>query len=105
MELAFIQTTRTDEGRGLNGTLCRGELLDVILRLAKALYLQRKDLHLEAHVYEMMFKYIIPVYKDSRILKDREIIRKCKEVNQLLYHNATGLRMIYTEKKIWRKGQ
>lgn len=44
-----------------------------------------------------------PFYTDSKILVTREIIRKSKSLNQLLYHNVIGLRMLYAEKKIWRR--
>ena len=33
IELSFIRATRGDEGYGLRGTLCRGELLETLLRL------------------------------------------------------------------------
>ena len=36
IEVAFIRTTRADEGRGLKGTLCRGELMELLLRLTWA---------------------------------------------------------------------
>lgn len=33
IELTFIRTTRGDDGKGMNGTLCRGELFEILLRM------------------------------------------------------------------------
>lgn len=37
LELAFVNGTVNDDAKGLNGTLCRGELLEMILRISQIL--------------------------------------------------------------------
>ena len=38
MELAFIRATRGDDAVGIKGTLCRGEFLEVLLRICNIRY-------------------------------------------------------------------
>ena len=42
LELAFICTTIEDSGMGLNGTLCRGEFLEILLRVVKIQFERQK---------------------------------------------------------------
>ena len=44
IDLVLIRSTRGDEGFGLQGTLCRGEFLEAILRLVKSKYDKEPDL-------------------------------------------------------------
>ena len=60
-EVAFILTTKTDSGKGLNGTLCRGELFDVILRMGQQLYLENKDKGMEENLKDFIMKYLYPI--------------------------------------------
>lgn len=103
IELAFIRTTRADDGRGMKGTLCRGELLEIVLRMVWAPHDQKKNYAVAPHVQGFIDRVFMPMYKESTFVQNRKLIRKSSKLNQLLYHNSTGLRMIFCERKIWHK--
>lgn len=47
---------------------------------------------------------IKPYYKENTIISIRKIIRRSKELNQLLHDNTVGLQMIWNDFKIKGKG-
>jgi len=60
MEICFISTTKTDEGMGLKGTLCRGELMDLLIRLAQQVLWKKGEDTLDVHLQDLIMKYIMP---------------------------------------------
>ena len=97
IENCFIRATRGDDGQG---TLCRGEYMEVLLRLCASMN-PKQDIALNSpHLSQFMKEYIEPVSKSSNILSDRKEIRESKQLNQLLFDNLTGLKRLYTENKI-----
>lgn len=91
---AFIRATRDDEGFGLAGTLCRGEFLETILRVAHAM---KPKKHVSDHLEGFLKTYLEPTLEESDILPQRKIIRESKRLNQLLYDNTKSLTYIFNK--------
>lgn len=93
MELQFISATKHDETRGLASALQRQELIEFLLRLAKAWttmqYTSRTKVSL--HMDEFIDLYIKPVINHSGILPMRSLIRKSVRLNELLFDNVKCL--------------
>ena len=85
IENAFIRATRGDEGIG---TLCRGEFMEICLRLCSCQYPLQP---IAAYFEIFMEEYIIPIKNTSTFLHLRKQIHSSKQLNQLLYDNLTGL--------------
>ena len=109
METAYIRATRQDAGTGLKGTINRGELMEIMMRFTWAVHENNPLVKMISdNLQAIINTYLLPIDKRSRILPDRKIIRASVNLNQFLYNNILGLRMIYSEKKLWRvpgKGQ
>lgn len=101
MELAFIRATRGDDAYGIQGTLCRGEFLETLLRLCQ---IRHQRCRLSDHLEDFLFIYIQGQYERSQILPIRKEIRASKKLNQLLHDNKEGLLQLYNEHKQELKG-
>lgn len=109
VEIAFISATAGDNTRGLKSSMQRSELLDFLTRLAKTMVyhlysVSTKD-PISVHLPEFFATYIDPIVEPSTLYPYREIIRKSKRLNELLFDNNKGLVMIYEQiKKIQALG-
>lgn len=101
MELAFIRATRGDDAVGIQGTLCRGEFLETLLRVC---LVRHPRCMLADYLEDFLFIYIRGQYQRSQILPIRKEIRGSKKLNQLLYDNKDGLNQLYNEFRQDRKG-
>ena len=73
IENCFIRATRGDDGQG---TLCRGEFMEVLLRLCASMN-PKLDIALNSsHLTDFIKEYIEPIYKSSKIVSDRKEIRE-----------------------------
>jgi len=93
IELCFISATRGDNAKGLGGTLCRGEFLELLLRLCAQVYPRQA---LAPHLPGFIQTYFKQTSLNSKITVDRATIRKSKTLNIFLYDNMNGLRMLYS---------
>ena len=72
IEVSYIRATRNDASNKLGGTLCRGEYLELLLRLASQRFLAPKLL---GPVLEKFLElYIKPFYEASDIIPTRKMI-------------------------------
>ena len=96
VENAYIRATRNDDKVGLRRTLCRGEFLEGILRCANDWVKSKHPLHLVSdHIDEYFGLALKPEYDSNCILPLRKLIRKSKQLNQLLYDNREGLTLLW----------
>ena len=94
MELAFIRATRGDDACGVQGTLCRGEFLEILLRMC---FIRHPKCMVSDYLEDFLDIYVKQQYDSSPILPIRKEIRSSKKLNQLLFDNKEGLTMIYNE--------
>ena len=60
IELCFIRATRGDEGKGLQGTLSRGELFEILLRMIWAPHDTKKNYDISQHLPDFINMFIGP---------------------------------------------
>ena len=72
-----MRATRSDGKRGTKGSLNRGEFYEMILRCVTSLHVRNISEHLD----EFLLEYVQPIYDNSRILKERQMMRKCQTLN------------------------
>ena len=78
IETSYIRATKGDKATGLGGTLCRGELLEILLRLCAVSY-PKGPLH--PHLQGFLDVYIKPQYERSTVLRDRNALRESRKLN------------------------
>ena len=96
LELIFMRSTRNDKEGGLGGGMCRGELLEGIVRCSQ-LAGKTNDHAQNLRIY--LQDCIKPVAMNSQVTSIRQIIRKSKQLNQLLHDNRESLMKIYNDYK------
>ena len=73
MEICYIKATRGDKGynRNLSGSLCRGEFMEFLLRLAKMHHGEQNVIDSLPGIFKI---YLEPLYNQSTIKPLRQII-------------------------------
>ena len=72
IELCYQRATRGDEGSTLQGTLCRGEFIETMLRIVKHFHMSDKKI--SSFIKDVITEYIEPFYKESKIPETRKLI-------------------------------
>ena len=62
LELAFIRATRGDDAHGIQGTLCRGEYLETLLRMC---IVRHPRCQVSEYLDEFLFLYVHGQYHKS----------------------------------------
>ena len=75
IELAFIRATRDDAGTGLNGTLCRAEFFELLMRLCSTKFPKQ---NITGHFQEFLEVHIKPINDLSTVLRERKMIQSSK---------------------------
>jgi hypothetical protein len=105
IQLCFMQGTKNDRARGLNGGMCRAEFFDAILRVAHSWAIDRekasdpdfsrKQLMLSGHLPDFLEVFLVPQFNESRIVVERPLIQKNTNVNKILQLNQINLKKLY----------
>jgi hypothetical protein len=93
LELCYQRATRGDQGTTLQGTLCRGEFLETILRIVKSPHQEKRQTAM--YVQPFIDEYLLPQLHRSLIPKHRKLIHESVSLNAYLHANELGLEMIY----------
>lgn len=99
VELAFQSATNTDGVSGLRGAMCRAELLNFLIRLARTWQtlggkagVRRR---LSDNLNYFFTLYVDPIIDSGVITEHRRLIRASPKLNDLLYHNRGSLEKIF----------
>jgi len=63
ISLCFQRATRGDEVSTVNGTLCRGEFFEMLLRMVKSLHHTKH--RLTPYVQTFLNEFMLPIYNQS----------------------------------------
>jgi hypothetical protein len=72
ISLCFQRATRGDEVSTINGTLCRGEFFEMLLRMVKTLHPQKH--RVSPQIQTFLNEFMLPIYNASSIVPDRKYI-------------------------------
>ena len=93
VELQFISATKFDATKGLKSALQRWELIEFIMRIARAWTTQNhySRTFCSEHLNRFFEIYIDPISNNSQILKIRKIIHSSARLNELIFDNIKVL--------------
>lgn len=97
-----MRATRNDGVGSLRGTVQRAELLDFLMRLARqftTVLNKNSKAPVSDSMKDFFSAYVTPIVNNSRLMELRKTIRESARLNELLYDNHQGLKLLYQDAK------